>query len=209
MSANDSCAMIRSMLEASSPVLIQAVYELTEREFYEAQVRHSGSSGRITRIIGAIILVCALASLSTHHYAQASIGIVLGIVFIFGLRISTSLAFKREASLKLKTTIVASEEGFETVNSRGKSTLNWSAFTRFTETRNIFMLYVQSRMFHLIPKRALSPEDVDRLRELLKRHISTKPAGRTGNPNLKVFLFFLIVAAAIVMVYLAIHRIHA
>jgi YcxB-like protein len=119
------------------------------------------------------------------------------------------MAFKKEASLKLKNTIVISEEGFETLNATGKSTLNWSAFIRFTETRNIFMLYVQSRMFHLIPKHALSPEDVDGLRELLKRHISTKPAGRTGNPNVKVFLFFLIVAAAIVMVYFAIHRIHA
>ena len=47
-------AMIQPMPEAFSPALIRATYQLTQEDFYEAQVRHQGWSGRVLQVIGAL-----------------------------------------------------------------------------------------------------------------------------------------------------------
>ena len=142
-----------------------------------------------------------------HQYAQAVIPIVIGTILMFGLRFSTKLTFKRESALQIEMSVIASEAGIEFLNSRGNSSLNWSAFVRYFETKRLFMLYVQSKMFHLIPKRALSPAALIDLREVLQQQIGTKTTRRAGNFNISAFRFFLILATAVVLVYLAMHGI--
>ena len=55
-----------------------------------------------------------------------------------------------------------------------KAEISWERFSRFAENDKIFFLYTPPRAFYPIPKRVLSPEDTDRLRELLQRKLPEK-----------------------------------
>src|SRR5882724_949328 len=52
-----------------------------------------------------------------------------------------------------------------------QATLQWPSFQFFREGKNIFLIYPQPRMFNMIPKRVLSTEQQQELRELLKRKL--------------------------------------
>ena len=53
-------------------------------------------------------------------------------------------------------------------------TLRWAAFTRCQETGNLFVLWVDDTVAGMcvLPKRGVGPDgDVERLRELVHRHV--------------------------------------
>jgi hypothetical protein len=130
-------------LEASSLIPIQTVYQLTEKELYEAQVQHNGWAGRIARIIGVLLSVLSAPFfLWAHQYTNALIGFAFGVTLAFGLFLSTKLIFRREPALRSETTVVVEEDGLGFVNSRGQNKLNWSAFVRFRENKKyLYSLY--------------------------------------------------------------------
>ncbi len=49
-----------------------------------------------------------------------------------------------------------------------------SAFSRFFEDEKSFILYQNSRIFNLVPKRSLAPEQIKTLREYFERKIGRR-----------------------------------
>ena len=185
-------------------MFLRAAYHLTIQDFEEAQIQHRGWTGRFLQLVGVVIMLSALPSLLTHEYFQGFLGLLLGGFVAFGTRILLRRAFMKEPSLQLETKNIISEDGLVLTTSRAETKLNWSAFIRYTETKDIFVLYVQSRMFHIIPKRAFRAEDVITLREMFSSHISA-PSPSAGRPSTQALLFAFVVVTAIVLVYFAIH----
>jgi len=183
---------------------LQTVYTPTIQDFEGAQNQHWGWKGRILQIFGVLLMLSALSALSTPDYLQAFIGFLLGGFLTFGRSILVRRTFKKEPSLQLETNVVVSDDGLIITNSRGEGKLNWSAFIRYTEAKEVFVLYVQSRIFYIIPKRAFRAEEVVMLREMFNRHIS-RPAGSPIRSGLKALLFGFVIIAAIVLVYVAVH----
>ncbi|MCU1309371.1 MAG: YcxB-like protein [Candidatus Angelobacter sp.] len=56
----------------------------------------------------------------------------------------------------------------------GNSTTLWAAFPKWREERSVFVLHTSPYVFHVLPKRAFGPEQVEELREMLKRNIPDK-----------------------------------
>lgn len=183
---------------------LQAAYRLTAEDFKKAQVQHKGLPGRFLQLVGVIVILCALPSLLAHQYIQGIVGVVVGSFLAFGTGLVASRTFKKETSLQLETKVVVSEEGLMFTNPRGESRLNWGAFLRYIETEDIFVLYVQSRMFYILPKRSFPTEDILTIREMFNRHI-TGPSSRGRLSGMRAFLFAFVIAAAIVLVYFAMH----
>ncbi|NET04958.1 MAG: YcxB family protein [Merismopedia sp. SIO2A8] len=51
---------------------------------------------------------------------------------------------------------------------RVQSTVNWQVYTKFVETKNLFIIYSSKLTFNIVPKRAfVSREDLAQFRELL------------------------------------------
>jgi len=73
----------------------------------------------------------------------------------------------------LKQTLSADEQGLRSATSAGHSENNWSTYTNF-ETSNLFLLYMGSGLFEVIPKRAFSPSQLEEFRNLLTRYVSVK-----------------------------------
>jgi len=49
-----------------------------------------------------------------------------------------------------------------------QSTHKWSAYAKFKETRNLFIFYLDARVFEILPKRAFSEAQVEELRKYLQ-----------------------------------------
>jgi len=50
----------------------------------------------------------------------------------------------------------------------------WQLFRKFRETRRCFLLYVNSTVYLIYPKRCLTPNQQEALRQLLRARVSTQ-----------------------------------
>jgi hypothetical protein len=81
----------------------------------------------------------------------------------------TSAAFKGD----LRYTFDAS--GVNAVTPASQSHMNWSGFHRAVELKDFFLLYMSSRVFHIVPKRVFSnPDQLDAFRSLLLSTLGAK-----------------------------------
>jgi hypothetical protein len=73
--------------------------------------------------------------------------------------------FQREQSVKID------EWGVRRTSEIGQSETKWLAYTEYRETQNLFLLYFGRRLMEVIPKRALSVEQLQKFRQLLLEHL--------------------------------------
>ncbi|MBW4644831.1 MAG: YcxB family protein [Goleter apudmare HA4340-LM2] len=90
-----------------------------------------------------------------------------------GVRISQKFminrAWKNQPGVKTAINVETTEEGLQIKTDLSESKLNWSLYTHWQETPNLFMLYQSLNIFNLFPKRAFSSEaEMNEFRELLK-----------------------------------------
>ena len=63
-------------------------------------------------------------------------------------------------------------EGTVTTFPTGESRLNWGAYTKYKETGSMFLLFVSPNRCMSIPKRAMTPQQIEELRGLVKARIT-------------------------------------
>jgi hypothetical protein len=63
------------------------------------------------------------------------------------------------------------ENGVLVQSGHAKVEGEWARFNRFAETNDLFVLLTPPRGLTILPKRVLSPSDLDALRELLRRKL--------------------------------------
>ena len=70
--------------------------------------------------------------------------------------------------------------------------LHWDAYLKYRETPKLFLLYPQRNIAHFIPKRSLSAQQIDELRNLIASHTSKKlrTESREPMPTVTPFLWF-------------------
>ena len=54
----------------------------------------------------------------------------------------------------------------------GESRLNWRAYTKYKETGSMFLLFFSPYRYMSIPKRAMTPKQIEELRALVKARIA-------------------------------------
>jgi hypothetical protein len=69
---------------------------------------------------------------------------------------------------------VFDDEGTVATFPTGESRLDWRAYTKYKETGSLFLLFFSPYRYTSIPKRAMSPEQIEELRGLLKARIFTR-----------------------------------
>jgi YcxB-like protein len=69
--------------------------------------------------------------------------------------------------------MVADPEGVKTAGELERRETKWSAFTKYRETENLFVLYEGARLIPVFPKRAFSTHKLDEFRVLLASKITT------------------------------------
>jgi hypothetical protein len=73
--------------------------------------------------------------------------------------------FPKQKTLHAPLTFSWSEAGLKTENTSGTWQIPWSDYLRFRENASVMLFYQAPRLFQMVPKRALTPEQIDDLRE--------------------------------------------
>lgn len=104
------------------------------------------------------------------------IAIVMPIVLAYVLFISPFFAarkyLQRNPSVAGPITYVFSEAGIEISTSQSQSQLKWTVIREARETSSQFLLYPQTVIAHIVPKRFLNdPSDSDTLRTFIRANV--------------------------------------
>jgi hypothetical protein len=86
-------------------------------------------------------------------------------------RIQVRRAMAHNPSAQGEITFVFTEDGVATVFPTGESRLSWRAFTKFKETDYMFLIFFSRYRYNYVPKRVMSPDQVEELRGILKSRV--------------------------------------
>ena len=85
--------------------------------------------------------------------AAALVGLSFAVPYLLARNtLRTSPAFKGDLCY------VFDENGVETTTSASQSRMTWAGFHRAVETKDFVLLYMSSRVFHIVPKKAFVDE---------------------------------------------------
>ncbi|MGA8313339.1 MAG: YcxB family protein [Terriglobales bacterium] len=98
-----------------------------------------------------------------------SAGIGIGVYEVPRIQVRRSL--KNNPSAQGEIVYTFDDKGSLATFPTGESRLDWGAYTKYKETGPMFLLFFSPYRFTSIPKRAMSPEQVEELRGLLKKGI--------------------------------------
>lgn len=88
------------------------------------------------------------------------------------LRGRAKQAWEKQPYLQLRRTFEFTEDRVIMDDVQSRSEMRWTVFSKFVESRNLFLLYHGPYVFNMIPKRAFSgPAEVEAFRRLLQQKI--------------------------------------
>jgi len=166
---------------------MKITYRITPEEYGDAQRAHLSSKAwwrwknRIT-LAGAILML-ALSILTTIVDPAMGVMVRPGIIFFslclaFLLLRYTNLLWRWQYNkidaLKRGFTSEIGDEGIVSNSEAARGDIKWISFIRWYESKTLFLLYQQPRLFNIYPKRAFGPGELDEFRDLLQRKIPAK-----------------------------------
>ena len=99
------------------------------------------------------------------------LSVVLGILVYQIPRRQARRAIEKNPSAREDIVLNITDVGIDSVAATGKSQVQWGAYTKYKETEHIFLLDSDYGRSTFIPKRIMSLEHVQELRELLRKHL--------------------------------------
>ncbi|MFF2362442.1 YcxB family protein [Streptomyces sp. NPDC058122] len=131
-------------------------------------------------VLGGTAVVVALeVSLKLAGQDASTLPVIWLVVFASLLVLSPWLQarqFQRLAERQGTFRVSVTDAGLTVVTDNSTTVLNWVAQPRYRETKDVFVMISPDKNavgFTMLPKRAVrAPEDVDRLRAILDRHLT-------------------------------------
>jgi len=110
----------------------------------------------------------AIGVIALNAIFVAIVVLMIAIYFLF-VPISTRRTYRKHKALHRPYTYSWSEAGLAITSSSGQWHVAWSDYLKWTENAQVFILYQAPRLFNILPKRALTPEQVVDLRQCAAR----------------------------------------
>jgi hypothetical protein len=168
---------------------IHAQFTYTSEEYAEAQrVYYQRMAPRGRRFFVRALIIVGILLLAVGVFLVVSHGDVVWTIFClayggFVVMYYGPLGawrfkrdFLRAKTLQGEKTAVVGEERVYISGAFGESKTNWTAFGRYAETPNLFVLFIPPRLFYMLPKRAFSEADQAAIRQLLEQKIGSGKA---------------------------------
>ncbi|MGE5657476.1 MAG: YcxB family protein [Actinomycetota bacterium] len=149
-------------------------YQLTLNDYVEASQAHLKSRS-ILLWIGSILffLIGILSIIFNPAEGMGYCFVVLGIFYIPLIKLinryQLTRLWKSQPSIREPISLEVNEERINFKSPAFESNVKWQVYTKFRETKKLFMLYQSHHLFNILPKRAfVSNEQLDQFRELLR-----------------------------------------
>ena len=154
---------------------LSLTYHITQEDFVAAQRAHQrrNLSGRVQFRLGmflfGLFLLMALFSVifTPHVWMNYTLPLVLAAAYLYLYYFAHRLAYRKNAGLFSDIAVDVSSDGIHIITPHSESTVPWSRYQKWVESKDVFLLYVGQRTFNIIPKRVLTAEQRDLLRTML------------------------------------------
>lgn len=165
---------------------MQVTYELTQRDFYDGVIacRNRGYRKWLMRVIVTLVLGFALLAVvvlivrpgseALSNLAPLFLLVGFWALLIWGWPLWTARnQFSKQPSAHGPHTLRVDDAGVHWQWDGGTADIQWKNLIRWQETKTLILLYSSPVCFNLVPKRALTAEDVTQFRAFLADHIPT------------------------------------
>jgi hypothetical protein len=162
---------------------IQYQCELRDYEEILAAQRKQSANDKIVRtFIALLVLILAAVSVYVLFGITLAPALLAAWAGLFGLALLVKgirsfwikRDFLRHPNFSRPSSARIDENGLHVEAEVSTSDTKWPAYTKYQETQNLFLLYVGARLIQAIPKRALSGEQVDEFRQLVRMKLKPK-----------------------------------
>jgi|SRR6185295_8033690 hypothetical protein len=188
---------------------MRVTYKLSENDLLEAQGKHGGVWTKAIRVWGLLLILAGLVSIASNakQYANVILPILLGLFFLFGLRLLVRRSFRQDNRLQQPFEAAISQDGIDVSSPTGSSKYAWSAFTRYLESKNLFLVYQAPKVFNVFPKRAFAPGEEESFRNLLSERLGTASVAHRKRISPQTWIFLAVVAISGILLVMALHNI--
>jgi len=168
--------------------VIQIEYEMSEKDFLDSQklaLRHSSKRTtrwifRIAPLWGLFLVLAVLWKALQPGFtwtSNATEALFVGLLFFAGpllYKQITKTIFRKNAIFRGPRSLTVDEAGLNFTNPTSSVQVKWDSFQNFVEDDTAFALYQSGLIFHTVPKRQLSQEQIAELRETFTSHVISK-----------------------------------
>lgn len=160
-------------------VLMDISYTLTESEVIKAMQLHGRGGNRTLAVLALFGLALVLLGYYTEYKTIGFGGAIGGFVGYFMalfliIPFNAKRQYKQNRSLRSAISIHLSEQELSFKAETGESNFQWSDIHKWKHGRGVYILYITSNMFHIVPSRVLEKEN--ELVTLLANHVGPKKA---------------------------------
>lgn len=154
-------------------------YKLTEPEVVRAMQLHGRGANKTLIVLFVVGVTLVLLGAFTDYKAigfGGAIGGLIGYIAVLNLLIpfNAKRQYKQHRALRNEISMTLSEQGINFKSESGESKLQWNDIYKRKNGKGIYLLYITSNMFHMVPSRALTNENV--LSKILSENIGPKKA---------------------------------
>ena len=154
-------------------------YKLTEAEIVSAMQLNGRGSKNMLIVLVMVCVALVLVGIFTEYKLisfGSAIGSLVGYFLILFILIPfrAKRQYRQHRALRNETTMLLSEQGINFKSESGENKLQWCDIHKWGYGNGIYLLYITSNMFYIVPARALS--NTSELNTLLEKNIGPKKA---------------------------------
>lgn len=203
---------------------VEVTYELTQRDFFDSLLAHRNRSTFAKwsfRVAASIVFIFAglglvLLTIRPDAKSLANLAPVFALAAIWAALLwgspwwAARNQFSKQPAAQGPRTMLLDSGGVHWRWSGGSADIEWKNFIRFQETKNQFLLYSSPACFNVVPKRALTLDQMSLFRQLATEHL-TPGAGSAAHEKKispRTWVFLAVVIVVVVLLVMAIRNIH-
>ena len=164
---------------------MEITFELKQNDFLQSYVAHrkrnAMSKWSFLLLASFVFMLAILAILplltrTTHptffNIAQAATLVGFWVLMVWGFPWwFARQQFQKQPKAHGTREMVADADGLHLAWNGGSANMSWTNQVRYLESKDQFPLYTSPTCFNIIPKRAMTPEQLSNFRTLLREHI--------------------------------------
>ncbi len=167
-------------------IMVDLRFRYTEGEYVSATRAYMLRSTRLMSgfCLSLFLLLIGLSGFtagfdSSFSYLLVGISLVFILIFLMAFFVMPRKQFRSDPRFRDEYSLQFSEDSIHFKSAHLESTLQWSLYTKFTESRRFYILVYGENMITVIPKRVFAGAGQEAMfRELLRRKIA--PGANSG-----------------------------
>jgi len=164
----EGVARLRTHIDAEE--VVEVVFTYTEADLSHAlwfYLRH-GSAKRLAALAVLVLSIGMLMALASGSLAPALVYLAIsGFLLRSSYRVTAGRMLRRDQAWRQEQRWTISEDGLFVARPNAEGRLGWPAVQRIIESPEGFLVFPQAHLFHLLPKRCLTPEQIETVRAMM------------------------------------------